>query len=258
VYVSGNVNVWDTARLLEGGRVIPLMRHEPSLIDFSQIDSKVFIVVAATAYSFFEHFYNKDHHYGVVRVQTALERFGNTSLTLNQDLYDVNSGTRLCQLVKSLVLTDRQTHKPCKIPDNMVEKFGGLCRHEHPPLRIPVVDVNELSAYTSLLFSPSFDDTDFYLHSNQSVYIRWCLDAATEASMKNRLNSILGDLATFRIEKISAVYKVESEPRQQLLIRTWQHQENPWIIYSSVFNADILVYHQATQLCPNSNLLKTV
>jgi hypothetical protein len=112
--------VWSLAKTFEAGRMLPLTRKESAFIDFSTVHKDVLFFAAGGKYNIFDHFYCDQHLDNPLRAHLSLERFGNTSLLLNQHLCDSATGETLAQLFMTFVITDRKTRKPYQIPARML------------------------------------------------------------------------------------------------------------------------------------------
>ncbi len=96
--------------------------------------------------------------------------------------------------------------------------------------------------YFSQSIQVRHSDTDNLYHVNQANYIKFCLDAGTEATRLGKFRVLTGDLLSYRIKSIECVYKGESVPGDTLAVHVWQDERDPGQLLSQIEKQDRVIW----------------
>lgn len=98
----------------------------------------------------------------------------------------------------------------------------------YKPPAVPEGGKRSFSKYFSI--SPS--DIDLNQHTNNTVYYRLLFDAATEASLKEGLFSLLsGDICGYNVLESKALYLRESGMWDKVKVTVWEDSDSPDTIH---------------------------
>ncbi|XP_078581926.1 uncharacterized protein LOC144865216 [Branchiostoma floridae x Branchiostoma japonicum] len=215
---SGRVQAWTFLRMLEFARIAairPLIKERTG----TQNDG-------ATAFVRYQEVDFAPRFYAVVKpdssliMSTYLGYVGRSSLFYK---YDIRSGTSNDVIGRSstqMVRVNRQTRRPIAWPDALIENLSkkGLDRPAVPgPFkeRPAPMFVCKVTVHNS--------DIDVRQHTNQSVYLRYCLDAAAVGARKN-VFSVVKDTALCPIRKVGILYQKEALIGDELTVELWEDQ----------------------------------
>jgi acyl-CoA thioesterase FadM len=88
----------------------------------------------------------------------------------------------------------------------------------------------------------AWSDADGYRHTNMAVYIRFCMDAGAMASLNGKYKNFSGDLANIPMKRIMSVYKAESKPGDELMVKSWEEDGRNDMIHFHIFRGDKLLF----------------
>lgn len=166
-----------------------------------------------------------------LKITMNLEKIGITSVIIRSKLTDVLSGTILADRYIKIVRISEKTRKPVKYPDWFQQKYSYLketlvTQDLMFKSDIPKAPVGCFIYRTIVRYS----DLDYNAHTNQSVYVKMCLDCATAASCKGLLVSFNRDISLYPLVYFNVRYLGETFTGDELKVGIWQEDSDPSIL----------------------------
>ncbi|CAG2188182.1 unnamed protein product [Mytilus edulis] len=167
---------------------------------------------------------------------------GGTSYVWNSVVKDVESQTVLLERAVKLVTIDRTTRKAVELPKWFRQKY-----HDPSP---KMERLNDLPDSFKTIFNPPdfpsdcyqwrttvrYSDLDFNMHTHQSVYTKFCLDAITSAALKGKLRYFNRDICFYPLESVDITFIGESFAEDELLVNILQDMCDQTIIRCLIEN----------------------
>lgn len=174
-----------------------------------------------------------------------IAQVGRTSFSFLTRLFDAEKGELLAELMLKYVLIDRSTRRPTPLPDTFLQKYKDLKPAVVSPMDLTIKAFPPLEDVDRKVFKmkalPLHSDTDRNNHVNQSVYLRYCCDCATEAALKGVYRRFTSDICWYPVEEISLHHVNESLVNQELIVSTWQDSFNFQLIHFLIYNNNKLL-----------------
>lgn len=165
------------------------------------------------------------------KITTNLEKIGNTSVIIRSKLIDVLSGIILADRYIKIVQISAKTRKPVKYPEWFEHKYSYLKETPVPQYLMFKSETPEAPAgcfiYKTIV---RYSDLDYNAHTNQSVYVKMCLDCATAASCKGLLVSFNRDISLYPLVYFNVRYLGETFTGDELKVCLWQDDSDPSIL----------------------------
>ncbi len=145
-----------------------------------------------------------------------------------------------------LVHVDFQTRKPVPISQDNTEYLMNRTKYQipHKIRTAPPTDFiqspkpDDVFSYTALVVS---SDTDTNQHLNTSNFIRFCMDAGSDAACKGRLSIFKKDLVYYDIQMISQIYLGEALINDQVIVQCWQDESDvKWLNFDILNRSKII------------------
>ena len=156
-----------------------------------------------------------------------LSQVGNSSYTLTVKLSDYKTGEEILTSVTKVVYVNHSTRKPSPLPEifsKNVEQHLKRVPHKTIPRNTPLPIPSEAFQYqTKVLHS----DCDLNLHSNQSVYLRWCSDAGTTAALCGYFKYFKRHIGLYPLKSMTNHYIGEASVNMQVLVNVWEDRVVP-------------------------------
>lgn len=219
---TGRWTVWNISLFLDGaeemaGKVgsfmdtISLKPDNSSMVLIKQV-----IMINPEIYKF--HFLS-DASFKFTQQLCEPGRTTNTTVT---KMFDIKSGNLLVERCVKNGLIDNDTRKPVPHPDWFVKKYSHLYGSGSPSelLRQTIPEPPKDCFQWRTIVRSSDMDTNF--HANQSVYVKFCFDCATTASLSEKLVHFTGDINGYPVLDISIDYLRESFAGDELIVVMWQ------------------------------------
>ncbi|XP_063421065.1 uncharacterized protein LOC134706238 [Mytilus trossulus] len=166
-----------------------------------------------------------------LKITTNLEKVGNTSVIIRSKLSDVLSETILADRYIKVVQISAKTRKPVKYPEWFEQKYSYLKETPVPQYLMFKSEIPEAPAgcfiYKTIV---RYSDLDYNAHTNQSVYVKMCLDCATAASCKGLLVSFNRDISLYPLVYFDVRYLGETFTGDELKVCLWQEDSDPSIL----------------------------
>ena len=246
---TGNFSLPKICRVFQGARTVPLGTKGFLDVERESLLANGAVFIVAGDYTFSASLFQRARQLKFemqLNLYTRLERLGRSSITMRSELRDPTAHMEvLASLTFVYVLVDKETRRSRVLPKWMPERYGQFRSSASymSPYRLMTQPAH---AYTvPLPFRVMASDTDFNQHTNQSTYIRMCLDGAYEASRKAVLKAFRGDIAHYNCKAMNVLYISESRYGDKLRVCLWEDQHASFKIHFQVFN----------DRCPESNPL---
>ena len=183
------------------------------------------IFVVLCDYVINEDLYRRTNGYNIacpVVINTWLCSFGNTSMEMRTTIQDGERKNTFGTLTFRYAHVDSKTRRPKPLPDYFVQAFKSYQRKSlrENPQHILNIPPHALSYVLDVRYS----DTDFNKHTNNSTYIKLCMDCATVASMKGNLTYFTGDVCRYNVKTMKLFYWSETRAGDKLTVYLWENK----------------------------------
>ncbi|WAR05071.1 hypothetical protein MAR_020440 [Mya arenaria] len=229
--IGGKMNLWSLAKLFESIRYVVLPNGFCHYNRLKDVGHSIFN--AETSY----HLSDKGNklkaqtHWGTNYLMHAhLKVFyaGTSAFSFEIIVREHETGDFLAKALLTFVYVDFKTRRPATFPD----WFNKLKENQHfgppsPRLARPSIP---LDAY-KFEIQAAFSDIDFNGHVNNSIYIKWCTDAGTEAALKGHYSGFSENIGKYPMDVFEIKYLGEGVVSDVFEILTWQDQENPFVLH---------------------------
>ncbi|XP_019613483.1 PREDICTED: uncharacterized protein LOC109461545 [Branchiostoma belcheri] len=224
---SGRVQVWTYLRMLEFARIAaiqPLIKEHTG----TQNDG-------STAFVRYQEVEFSPRFYTIVKPNTSLvmavgiSYVGRSSLIYDYGIRSNASDDIIGRSFTQMVRVNRKTRRPIAWPDALIDRFSNEGQ-DRPVVPGPFEQIPEPAFVCKVRVSNS--DIDVRKHTNQSVYLRYCLDAAAIAARRNSF-SVIKDIALCPIRKVGILYQREALLGDELTLEMWEDQGchlTPWVL----------------------------
>ena len=163
-----------------------------------------------------------------LKLTKTLEKTGITSSIIKTDFEDVHTGVLLASRYVKVVGMNTSTRKPLRNPDWYIDKYSYLKVNNVPPELteksvIPKFPIDCFIYQTIVRLS----DLDFNFQTNQSVYLKMCIDCTSAARSSGKLVTFSGDMCWYPLLYADITYIGESFAGDTLDICVWQEEIDP-------------------------------
>ena len=226
--IVGKWNIWNLSSFMDGAefqgrrtaKFMDFHAFNSSNIAFPRIKQVFQINPMAYSYNFMS--------ISTLKLTKTLEKTGITSSIIKTDFEDVNTGVLLASRYVKVVGMNTSTRKPVRNPDWYIDKYSYLKDNNVPPELteksvIPKFPIDCFIYQTIVRLS----DLDFNFHTNQSVYLKMCIDCASAASSSGKLVTFSGDMCWYPLLYADITYIGESFAGDTLDICVWQEEIDP-------------------------------
>ncbi|XP_052805340.1 uncharacterized protein LOC128234841 [Mya arenaria] len=229
--IGGKLNLWSLAKVFEAIRFTVLPKgfgHFPRLKDdgHSMFMASALYKVTDKGNEVTSHSYWGLHTPFLANLKIFYA--GTSAFSFNILLSDYRSGETLVKAEMSFVYVDFKTRKPCPFPDwyNQLKEGQELTK---PSERLVTPDIPHEAFKFDL--QSAFSDIDHNGHVNQSVYVKWCTDAGTEAALKGHYSGFKGNIGTYPMNTFELKYVGEVLANEPVVISTWQDKDNHLVLH---------------------------
>ncbi|KAH3705059.1 uncharacterized protein LOC127860371 isoform X4 [Dreissena polymorpha] len=225
--IGGKLNLWSVAMVFQCIRYTVL---EKGFGHFNRLkDANHSIFMAGTSYEFTDkgNALRTLNLWGLKQPMIARLRIihaGTSSFTFEINLNLHKTGESLITSCMTFVYVDYRTRKSVSFPD-----WYNTVKPKQIFLQAPSRLVTPLVPQDAFKFEvfAAFSDMDFNGHVNQSVYVKWCTDAGTEAAIKGHYSGFSGNIGRYPISKFKVKYIGEGFVNDKFEICTWQDKVQP-------------------------------
>lgn len=174
-----------------------------------------------------------------LKVKIQLGHVGKSSLNSVAQMFNTGSDEALIQNTNQVVFIDKATRKPEQLPDWWMTKYSGMSLGIGA-LIVPLIDI-PTDVYEYEMKVP-WSDIDRYKHVNYTAYIKYCQDAACDATNSGYYKELSGDFLDYNTKSFEASYKGESVANDILVIKTWQSNSDQFKLYFSIHKKDSVIF----------------
>lgn len=233
---TGKLSIWNVTVLFEG--VHDFLEKRESFMDFHQFKSDdISFVIVKHVWKinpeFFHYNFPNDVRFDFIK---KLFAFGRTSYTIYTKV--TQSGKVLAENFMKVVRIDNKSRRPVVNPSWFVDKYSKFKATDIPVELSKSLEIMEPpNDCYKMIVTVRYSDLDSNLHTNQSVYIKFCFDCATMASERGQLRHFTGDISWFPVIYMSVDYLGESFVGDEILVVLWQDFNDISTLFFSIYNA---------------------
>lgn len=243
---TGHWAVWCISKMFEASRALALYN---GFLDLAKIYHQDETIVIAKQ----EIKLNPKVHQIKLKPQShllfdvKLLEVGERSITNVTELRDGSTKERLGETFLKFVRFSRKTRRSISFPEWYIKS---LELHESPQKqqfrsKTALPDIPDNAFKFRLV--PNYSDMDRNNHVNQSSYIKFCMDAATHASLSGHYVHFNEDMCLYAPLLWTISYVGECRANDELSIYTWQSESSsPEHIEFSILLNDRLIFHAST------------
>jgi len=241
-------------KMFEAARLIGLYHN---LFDFKNIDNKNKGFVAIKQLLKLQPEIHQNYSlFNTLKQRYAMDivEIGRTSFSFVSKLTNDQTGEFLGELLLKYVLIDRNTRKATPIPLSFAEKYS---KHQKKNVEFSGLGIKDAPKPPTEVFRmkaiPLHSDTDRNSHVNQSVYIRYCSDCATEAALSGVYRHFSSDMCWYPLLEMNIYHANESLANEELSVETWQDPEDFRIIFFVIKRKDTMLFRASTLFYPEKS-----
>lgn len=243
---TGHWAVWCISKMFEASRALALYNGFLDLAKIHHQDATLVIVRQQIKLNPKTHQIRLKSQSHLLFDMKLLE-VGEKSLTYMTELKDGSTKETLGETLLKFVRISRKTRRSISFPEWFIKS---LETHESPQKQqfrsktaLPEIPDNAFK----FLVVPNYSDMDRNNHVNQSSYIKFCMDAATHASLSGHYVHFNDDMCLYAPLLWTISYVGESRANDELSIYTWQNESlSPEHIEFSILLNDRLIFHAST------------
>lgn len=228
---SGKLNIWSLAKVFESTRYTVL--HN-GFGHFDRLkDDNHYIFMANTSYSATDigNTLNTEDLWGFkfpLYAKLYINFAGTSSVSFKITVSSPRTGSLLFSGYMTFLYVDLNTRKPALFPDWYMELEN--FRNLEPPQHRLVTPSIPPEAF-ALTTKSNFQDIDFNGHVNQSVYVKWCTDAGTDAALNGHYRGIRHNIGAYPLDNLDIRYLKEGGLQETFVIYTWQDSHSPLTLH---------------------------
>ncbi|XP_048780726.2 uncharacterized protein LOC125683522 isoform X2 [Ostrea edulis] len=179
-----------------------------------------------------------------LNVDCEIKQLKKTSMVLVVQLKNETTNEILGEDFLKVVRISRKTRRSISFPESYQKKYSSFMGTSgHPGTEkedLPKIPQNAFE----YIASPRYSDEDMNGHVNQSSYIRFCMDAATRASLNGYYDHYTKDMCLYPSLQWTISYVGESLANDQLNIFTWQRKNCPeQICFAVLVSERKIIFH---------------
>lgn len=216
--VAGLPTVWALARLVEVTRYYNWLAIPSDQVLKEVNEPKIIGVSKSQQITCYPSLYTLSGLNNPMDVSVSAEHMGRTSITFCTSFADEASGEPMAAITRQIVAIDAKNRKSVPLPQGVLDTFSG--NPDAKPLKIEPTPCPSDAFKFDLQAVHS--DTDNLYHVNQSVFIRYCMDAAAAAADQDALVGVTKDFLDYKVRDMRVLYQGELHPGNRLTVHVWQ------------------------------------
>ena len=219
-----------------------------SFLEYDTLTQDKYTFMASTKTDVDLDFYRIADHQKLpsLAVNIHLGYVGSASLNSVAELVDLDSGKVFATNTNQVVMVDKTTRKPSVLPDWWKDRYK---KHVigNVALVVPLIPAPENDRCHTYDMKVSWNDIDSYKHTNYISYIRFCFDAAMDATVKGHFSKLHDDILGYHAKKMEISYKGESLAGDLLRIKCWENMDNPLLIHFDISRDGLTIFQNAIE-----------
>ncbi|CAH1794778.1 unnamed protein product [Owenia fusiformis] len=233
----GNPSLWRVQNLLTMARIVAY--HDGkcgsdgnTFLEYDKMTSDRMTFMASSEIELSEKFYEiRNQEQFPIKIAVHLGYIGKSSVLSVAEMTNGITGEFLGKGGNQVVSVSRETRKPTALPDWWRDKYKHLVVENKALIVQRLEKPDKVHKYDTKV---SWSDTDRYRHTNQATYTRFCIDAATDASIKGYFSKLTGDIRQYHVKTYDVLYIGESLAGDHITVETWENDENPSLIHFQI------------------------
>ena len=158
-----------------------------------------------------------------------------SSLSMRVEIKSLETKQTLITMIRTVAGMDSKTGKSRSLPKRLTERLSSYKTLEKPP-PLPVLQLPPSGQYHRWSVRAAPSDMDHMFHINQAVYVRYCMDCASDASQSGFTKHITGDPCFWHVAEIQTYNAGENFPGDQLHVCTWECPDDKRVLKFLIFN----------------------
>ena len=237
---SGHINIRSLQSMLTAARFLAYHTKDEqtgcAFLEYDKLTEDKFTFMASTKVTVNKRLYELSRREELKRKQSlavslSLGYTGTSSLNSVARLYCPDTEDTYVDNINQVVAVSKTTRKPVPLDDWWKQKYQTYSVGTQP-LVIPLIDIPSKTHVYEV--KVPWTDIDNYKHTNYVNYIRYCQDAALDATFAEFYSKVKGDFLGYLIKEMLISYKGESVANDILEVKTWENVENPFILHFSI------------------------
>lgn len=263
LFYIGHISLWALARLFEAGRVMAFKKS--SILSYNVLRKDYVQAMITGRYAISRELSKQSSglNFGVkLNIFLAIVDIGRSSVHMYSEIKDAETGVRLGWVLAKMVYIDPAIRKAKPLPVWLATKYGEeVKKNALSVTKVIGAGLMPLKASDLILPADMFkyeiavapSDTDSNGHTNNSSYIRFCMDAATMAVREGALKGFYKDMVLYHVKTVTVFYAHETHTGDELVVYLWKepgdHLEVCFVLTRKgkrVFNSKIVFYPLTT------------
>ncbi|OWF46352.1 uncharacterized protein LOC110455849 [Mizuhopecten yessoensis] len=242
---TGHLSMWSISKIYHDAATIAIDHgFMPSSRDLGKDNIRLFLI--SEKYVMSPTFRTKFSRAGKLQkyhVTYTVSAVTPGSVSNRRVFSDTDTGSWFLKSEIKLVAVNWETRRSAKFPDSYYESLSKLVDHEHASIMTRKQDtlIPPDTAFKTT-FQTRYSDLDFNLHVNVAEYYRFCSDATSEASLSGYYRHFTSDIVKYTIMQTDATFLSECGPREQIVVYTWQDEDNFTKLYFAIYLKKVRIF----------------
>lgn len=155
-----------------------------------------------------------------ISVKMLAGKPGKSTMPRVSQVFETQTGKCLFERYSKCSQIDLADRRPLKLDSLYLERYSNCADMSKELQKRPTPDqpVSTFLYKTTIRYS----DLDQNQHTNNSIYVKSCIDCATIASFSNKLFHFKGDMACYPVYEFIVEYLGETFAGDELVVSMWQ------------------------------------
>ena len=149
-----------------------------------------------------------------------------------------------------LVCVDKVTHKPTPLPEWWLKQFKPkIPVNSKPHVVQPFEKLSDVPVYCYQM-KAHYCDVDLFGHVNNANYLKYCLEAASDAVKNKFYSKVLKNVYRCHMQDMEQLYIGQCHAGDTIAMETWENPSDPYTLYFMMFNNGTCIYQCTLKLYP--------
>ncbi|XP_053409272.1 uncharacterized protein LOC123561343 isoform X3 [Mercenaria mercenaria] len=244
--IGGKVHLPSLAKICECVRSVAFTK---GFTYFSERHRKtgvvVFVVCQLFSFTREAHYLRKWNNFGLNKPQRFLlhlSQAGKTSYTTNIDWFDSNN-KKIGNFLTKHVAVDEKTRRPVALPEyffkDIQSHFANIQTQTMEKVELPKIPSKAFCLNVKALYS----DCDENDHVNQSIYLEWCSDVASEVAVNGHFSFFKKHTEFYPLKSMEMYYNGEGLLKDELAVNVWECETDNACLLFAIQKESSIIFH---------------
>lgn len=205
----------------------------------------LFIVSQTFTFTKDAHFLRKSNNFGLNKPHKFLMHLtqaGKTSYTTHIDWFD-SEQRKIASFLTKHVSADVRTRRPVPHPEyfykNLMSHLSSVNKQTIERVDLPEIPNEAFCINVKVLYS----DCDDNIHVNQSSYLKWCSDVASEAAIKEHFSNFKTHIELYPLNTMEIFYSGEGFVSDELEVKAWECDADSTCLMFAIQKKGTIIFH---------------